>query len=326
MALFSRSTPHKEDRGKTFLIIDVENGSVATGLAHISAREEPKLFGEKRVHAPLMTAVDATALAHSLDKALEEALTHTSETAVYARNNAEHPEAGELSSALVFLHAPWSSLVRSDQKLRWEFDQALMDLLHRRIATRIDPETISYHPFGRAVAHGGQYISQDPILIANMTGEIIELLLADQGSILGRATMPLGHRTVLRTLASHGNLTASEADSALKVTHLHNAHPFIEPLNASAKHFADMFNTVAHDLLPEGGKVPHLIIINAHHAGDWLARALSRHVDTTLFTPGGTVRTLKARHLEPHVLVHPTTHDVPLMLETLFVHNAQHRS
>ncbi len=326
MGLFSRNKPHKEDRGKTFLIIDVENGSVATGLAHISQQEEPKLFGEKRVHAPLMTAVDATVLAHSLDRALEEAITHTTEAAAYARMNPEHPEAGDLSGALVFLHAPWSALTRTEGRLRWEFDQALINLLDRRIATRVDQNSVSYHPFGRAAAHGGQYIAQDPILIANLTGEIIELLLADQGSILGRATMPLGHRTVLRTLASHGNLTPHEADSALKVTHLNTNHPFVEPLNASAKHFASLFNTTAGELLPPGGKVPQLLIISPHHAGDWLARSLSQHVDANLFTPGGTVRTLKARHLEPHVIVHPTTHDVPLMLETLFVHNAQHRA
>ncbi len=322
MALFSRTK--QKDVGKTFLLIDIENGSAATGLVHLSAGEGPKLFGEKRVHAPLVTAVHAAALARSLDRALEEALVHTSEAAAYLRGHEETAHAGELAGALVFLHAPWSSFTRSGDSLRWEFDQELIQLLEHRIAARIHPGITTYHPFGRAAAHGAQYISDEPVLVANMTGELMELLLAEGGSIRGRATMPVGHRTVLRTLMSHGNMTAPEAESALGVTHLHTEHPFIEPLEASAKHYAALFNEVARELLP-AQQVPHLLVIGSHRASDWLARALTKHIDHDLFTPTGTVRVLKARNLEPHVIVHPSTHDVPLMLETLFVHNAQHR-
>ena len=101
--LFKKSPPE----GNTFLIVDIESGSVASALAHISLTEAPKLFGEKRITLPVQASLSSSQLARDTTRALEESLAHVSETAAYLRLAPNTAHVGTLRGAHIFLSAPW---------------------------------------------------------------------------------------------------------------------------------------------------------------------------------------------------------------------------
>lgn len=308
--------------GKTFLVVDVENGSVASGLAYLSS-DGPKLFGEKRLELPLARTISSEQIARDVERALGDALAYTSEVAAYLRIREETAAAGALSGAIVFLSAPWVSLGRGSSGLRWEFEPEFALLLHRVIESHLPPHRISFHPFGRAAAHAADYLTLGVTLVVNVTGEVAELLLCEKGKALARATIPLGRHLFMRTLRSHALVSLPEARSALSLAHESDAHPYQEPLDAAARDFAEVFSDGVQSLL--GGPRPGTILVVAPEHAPFLARALAAHLDGEVVGSGTVVRALGLRHLEPHVAAHETTRDVPLMLETLFISGQKSR-
>jgi hypothetical protein len=220
---------------------------------------------------------------------------------------------------VVFVSAPWTSLNKGETHLEWELDQELLEMLRRKLQHRIAPHRIEYHPVGRSLARGLETIAHEPVLILHATGEVSELLIAQEGKVLGRATLPIGIHTVLRTLQSHGGLTFHEAHSALKLA----KHPtagklYVEPLSAAGDHYASAFLDIAREVITDTG-ASKIFVVSSHTGADFIARAISQE-GSALFPHGGSVRALQSHHFEPYVAAHPTNKDVQLMLETLFIH------
>lgn len=324
-ALFSKrkeKSSHTASKiGKTFLVVDIENGSVATALAHTSQGEAPKLFAEKRVQLPISQSVSSERLARQLGRALEEALTHTTEVASLVRSNSETASMGDITGSAVFFGAPWATLTRGDGRLRWEFEPEFLSQVEHTVESRTAPHLIQFHPFGRAVAHTTQKMMSGTVLTCIVTGEVAELVLTEGGRVIGRATVPIGAHTLVRTLQSHAGATVPEAHSALRLATQADAYPFPEAFDAAASTYAEHFSDAARDLL-QNVRTDTVLIVAPSNISSWLARALSQRVNATeLFPHGGAIRALRPHHLVSHVTIHPNTDDVPLMLEAMFIND-----
>jgi len=316
-ALFRKSPP----QGFTYLVVDIENGSVASALVHVAQptlgeRATPKLFAEHRAQMPLLPRVTGHALLQELLSALETPLAHTTQAAAYIRKDPEQAYAGELQGAVVFLGAPWSASLVSDGTLRWEFEKDVIRSLETQLGSRIPPHTIEFHPFARAAAYSLNYLVPKPTLLLSCTGEIIELTASAKGRVMGRSTIPFGAHTFLRTLMSHGALTEPEARSSLKLA-LGDTHPYREPLNAALESFAHAFVTGATPLV-HGSSIDTVLILAPQHLSTILATGL-QYAGSSVFPQGGVAHIIEAGHLGEHVITHEDTYDVALMLESMFI-------
>ncbi len=312
---------------KTFLFIDVENGSVASALARISKKEPPRLFGERRVQLPVFHPISSQELAYKIDSTIKEALAHTSEVAARMRHNPETAAMGHITEARIFLSAPWARSSIGEKGLQWDYEPEILSLLQKNAHIFAVDVQILAHPFSRAAASAAFAFSEEETLLCIVTGEVIELVLVDQGLVLGRATIPFGLHTVLRTLQSHAGLSLQEALSALRLLHLENthSHPYYEPMGASARHFAEEFSDAAEDLL-EVSHARTILVLAPETVGDWFAKALTGNDrSTALFPDGGVVRTLRPKHCIPYLAAHAEAPDLHLMLETMFI-SAGHAS
>jgi hypothetical protein len=314
------------DSGESTLIIDVENGSVASALAHFSQREQPRLFGESRVELPVMHSVSSEALSRQIDRALEAALVETGSEAARLRRDKSTARYGRVGSVKIFLHAPWTIAVQGKNGISWSHEPSVRTQLYRCVGTVADTALVSFEPFGRAAAHAVHPHVRGEALVANVTGEVLELILARNGHVLGRATTPVGLHTILRTLKSHAGLSVREAQSALALAH-HAEDPtyrYAQPLAAAINHFANEFSDVAQELLMHSD-AQSILVLAPGNTADWFARALTTHPRThALFPDGGVVRALRPRHFSTYLTAHAPEADVPLMIETMFINSTRH--
>lgn len=305
--MFGKTKPQE-----TVLLLDIENGSVGSALAHLSAGEAPQLFGEMRAQIPMMDARSAVALARAIEHATSEALLRTSALSAHLRNRGT---AGPVGKVVAFLGAPWG--VPNLATGRPDFSPTLTDALYSRVPALFGNVPVSIHAHASAAVHGlrALYPHEHSALLLTVNGEVSELLRLIDSRVAGHATMPVGLHTVLRTLKAHAGMTPEEAHSALKL------NLGGEALQAAAAHFAGEFKESARGLLNEEGCA---VFVLAHEPGaQWFARALSHGSLAELFPQGGVVRALRAGHLAPFVGTQGPP-DAHLCLSALYA-NATHK-
>lgn len=305
--MFGNRSPHK-----AVLLLDIENGSVGSGLLRLTPGLAPELFGGRRAGVPLMDTRSAAHLLRAVEHATSDAILHASEVSARMRHRTSLPH---VSKAVVFLAAPWG--VPNLSQGRPDFAQPLVDALAPRIRALFGDIPMSLHAHASAAVHGMRalYPDEGSALIVSINGEVCELILVESGHVVGHATAPAGLNTVLRTLKSHAGMSEHEARSALKLHHS-------EAGEAAAAHFAGEFKEVARELY--GGTGRGTVIVLAHEPGaEWFAKALSHRSLADLYPEGGVVRVIRAGHLAPFVGSLGTL-DTHLALNALYT-SAAHR-
>ena len=312
----------KKPSGKTVLMLDVENGSVAAGLVRISKDKPPRLFAESRIHTPILRTRGAFDLAESLHEATRKALQHTSLVAARIRGSSRLEGLGDVTEAKVFLHAPWSTLTTHPQGWKWNHEPLMMASLKSAVDSTFATIPSAFYPFANAALDttNALFEKQDDFLLCTVTGEVAELLLVQGSTFAGRATIPIGVHLPIRTLQSHGNISLAEARSILALSR-HDVPPhYAQSLSAAAAHFTQTFADAAKEIL--GNNAIHsILVVGAEPSATWVAKALSENTSSVdnLFTPEAVVRALHAHHLLPHIAVHAPKPDLALLVESVFI-------
>jgi len=313
MSLFGKKTP-----GRTVLLVDVEQGSVATALARLAPGEKPRLFGEVREHIPFTATHDSGTLARELLRAAERALAHASLVAARVRQNDTAAPLGTVASAAFFLSAPWgvpdlaADAPRFSGALREELINAARAYFGLPGRGQLP---VSFYTGADAAAFAGRVHTPEPALLVAMRGELSELLALSGRQVEGYATAPAGVRTLLRTLRTHGGLSAAEAASLLALAHETPGH---EALAAARAHMVHEMKRAAPQLIKRAGA--HVLVLAEGGHAAFLARSLAEDDDFAgLFPQGGAVEPLAARHFSPHIAAHAARPDIFLLTETLFV-------
>lgn len=300
--MFGRTSPQK-----TVLILDIENGSVGSGLARVSADAAPALFGAQRTQVPLMDTRSAHTLARAIEHAASESLLHASEVAARLRHHAGALE--PVSHVAIFMAAPWGvpNLVAGRPDFAPAFEE-----LSPRIRALFGEVPVALHAHASAAVHGLRqaYPDEEQALLVTVNGEVSELLLIENGRVVGHATAPVGVGTVLRTLKSHAGLSEHEARSLMRLNHRSEAS------TAAAAHFASEFREVARELL-RGTGYGSVYVLAHELAAEWVARSLATSSLSDLYPQGGTVRAIRPAHITPFVALNGNT-DTHLLLDTLY--------
>lgn len=78
---------------------------------------------------------------------------------------------------------------------------------------------ITFHSFGLPASHALLTLKPDirDALLLDVGSEVTEILQIKNGSLVSRATAPVGSSLYVRTLRTHANMSGAEADSALKL-------------------------------------------------------------------------------------------------------------
>ncbi len=309
---------------KTVLVLDVENGSVGGALVRLDTTNQPRLFAELRTELPVFPTLSSTAIAQAVVEAAQTTLQHAAEVAARLRQNESLAPVGVVSQAVVFLAPPWSSASVGEQGFAWDHEPHLTRELTDAIVRQFGPVPVSFRAIGGAAAHATTSVfeQQSDFILCTVTGEVAELVLIADGLPTGRATVPTGLHTLLRTLRHHGGLSLPEARSAVRlaVNHDGRAIPELsEPFDAAARHIATNIAQSAAPLIRDSDAAGVLVL--AHEpVGQWVARALSESEPfAALFKNGSTVRALRPQHLSPHIALHAQNPDVFLMVEAIFL-------
>lgn len=322
------------------LILDVESGSVGCALARITSGDAlarqtggPKLFAEARVALPVLSTLNSLKLIREIDITARELLAHVSLVAARLRGHEQVAHMGHVSSALVFLSPPWTSLVKSQGSssedgswdFEWQHESAVVSAIRDAVLDVFGDIPISFHAFGTAAVHATDTLfqNQNEFLLCSVGGEMVELLLIDDGRLAGHATLPMGQHTLLRTLQHHAWISAQEAHSVLRLpaqTDFPNA--YAEPFEATAAHLGKEFGDTVGEML-DGHFVHGILVIAPEPAGEWFARALASPPAggrslVEIFPQSTAVQALHTHHLAPHLAAHAAMPDLLLMLETLF--------
>jgi hypothetical protein len=296
--------------GKTFLILDIETGSVGGALAHVDPHAPPRLFGESRIELAAGATRDAYTLRERASRAILSIARGLAEVAYRLRGHEATARMGSVSRAAAFFAAPWG--VPDLAAGRPTIDTDLKRSLEHAVDATFEVPT---HIHARASAGLGGIRAllpyEDTYLICMPGGEITEVLSVESGVVRSSGTIPAGRHTLLRTLVSHAGLTEEEARSAL---HLRPAH-LREPLHHAAQHVSGHFSSLA----LEHGWHGHRQIYSLAHEGDWFARALAESPAAKLFAPDSAIRHIRNTHVSPLVALHAPDPDLALMLGALFV-------
>ncbi|MEK7612786.1 MAG: hypothetical protein AAB449_01405 [Patescibacteria group bacterium] len=315
--IFGRGKPVE----KTVLLVDVESGSVGSGLAHLSSEHPPKLFGEHRIYLRVPQTRDTSALAREVEHAAGQAIAHASEVASRLRLHPQTANLGTLQSASLFLSPPWGA---PDLRLgKPSFLESLTRKLRGYIGAHVGPVSTNFHTHAGAVvtALGGispEAMMRGHVLICSIHGEVSELLLLKNGTVIGHGTIPMGLHALLRTLRTHGGISEHEARSVMRL----GGHPnYAESLSSVEAHFRDMFRETGEQLFG-GMPIEHVFVFARGPEAGWFARSLSHDSLSDLFPEGGTVQVLRSQHLTPFVEAHAANPDSALLLGTLFIEGA----
>lgn len=308
----------KKKDGRTIALIDIESGSVASALARLSRHEAPKLFAETRVKVPVRTTRNTEELSRGVEEAIKTAISHTSAVAARLRANEAVAPHGEVDGAAVFFAPPWASMHLTGGTA--EFVEPMRRSAHLGVRSTLGEIPTTFHPFGTAAAHGSVLLfpNKEPVMLCIVSGEVSELLIVSPKALLARATVPVGTALLVRTLMTHGGMSAAEANSYLALPR-QSGHILTEPLVAAEDYIAAAIADVAEEA--KGDTVISNIIVVGHEPlPELLAQALARHEHlATLFPQGGVVRTMRAQHAMPYIAAHARTPDLNLMLEALFI-------
>lgn len=315
-ALFKR----KKEEGNTVLLLDIENSSVGSALVRLSPHEAPRLFGETRIHIPLLKTHVSENLPKEIERAVQEALNRVMEVAARVRLHSE--SLGTIGHTAVFMSPPWATLAHVSSAVPHPITQRIYNSL---VTLHGPAASTSFHSFATAASHivPSIFPHEERYLLYLVSGEVIEFVALeqaeDQGRILGHATLPFGHNALFRTLSSHSGLSRDEALSLLKLGHTTHSLPTHEPLAALAADMSRGFESVTQDLAAIGA-LKSIFVIAHEPMGEWFARSLAEYATTDdLFPQGGTIRALKGTHLSPFVAVHAHRPDMAFLLESLFI-------
>jgi hypothetical protein len=313
----------KKPAGETVLLVDVENGSVASGLLRLEPGKQPRLYGAARRAIALPRTVSAVGLQHKVLQVARESLQHTAGVAARMRGYPQLLALGTVARSEIFLSPPWTSLESPlghspTGAARWQHETGVVEEVSSLVSGLFGYVPTGLHPAARSLASvtQGLYPDEESLLILNITGEIAEVLLAGQGAIHGRATVPLGHHHVLRTLGSHAGLSEPEARSAMRLYVESGRHAAHEALESTARHFAQEFKDVATEMINDSTRT---VVVVAHEpSGEWFARSLSDAPGfEELFPQGGVVRALRTRQVAPYL--DGGSKDLLLMLQSLYI-------
>ncbi|MBY0294162.1 hypothetical protein K2Q08_02425 [Patescibacteria group bacterium] len=321
--LFSKQTP----KGRTVLLIDIENGSVGCALVHLSGnkKELPKLFAETRVALSMMRTLDLEKLIHQTDIALRKALSGTSVTAARMRNHSKLSHIGAISAATVFISAPWTAALAGKNDLEWEIESKLEHQIRHAIADTFGSIPVSFYATSAAVAHatGHLFETAPHLLLTTVTGEVTELSVLEDGKLAARATIPFGKHFFIRTLSSHAGLSHPEAHSALHLARGSNIETHVEEaLHAAGAQFATSFASAAKEL--HADSAPHGILVVAQDPiGEWIVQTLvAQEALTKAFPEGTTAQALHVHHVMPYLAAHAAKPDIVFMIEALFINRS----
>jgi len=305
----------KKSPDKTILVLDIESGSVATGLVRLSPLEAPKIFGEKRVALPVAMFRSGSQLSANVEDALKEAVRHASEVAARVRTHPATGPLGEVAEMAVFLSAPWGRPNLSEGTP--DFLDGMASSVRTATEKSFGSVPLSFYTSAGAAAYGTRALfSPEPCLVCVVTGEITEMLHIDDAGVRAHATIPTGSHSLIRTLRTHGGFSEHEARSASRLPF--NTPHLREPFGAAAAHFAEQFIDAARGLL-QPGEVTRVRVIAPEPVGEWFARALSQSRLAEFFPEGGEVRALRPHHVMPHIAAHSATPDLRLCVNALFV-------
>ncbi|HVV39201.1 MAG TPA: hypothetical protein VHD31_02645 [Candidatus Paceibacterota bacterium] len=315
MALFGKKA---KDNGHTIAILDVENGSVAAALARLTPNDPPKLFAETRIRMPILNSLDTRLMTREIEKATREALGHISRVAARIRLHDGLSSNGEVERSAAFFSPPWAAMHLEGGTA--DYAPHMSELVQNLLQETFGDKRSTLHPFGTAAAHSAVllYPHLGSTMLCIVSGEVTELLVIENNRVVGRATVPVGFYSLLRTLTMHAGISAAEARSLLSLASGEHT-TFIEPLVAAQSHFANAFAEAAAELL-ERSRVENVLVIAPHPVEEWFARALAEDSALIeLFPPNSTVRAIRAQHAMPYIAAHALKPDLPLMLEALFV-------
>ncbi len=318
--MFGRKKPEE----KTFLLLDVESGSVAGALVRLAQDQKPKLFGEKRVFLPVAFSISGSSLAHQVEKALKEVVQGLSELAARLRLHPEAHSIGRVEGGAIFFAPPWGKPDLEAGK------PAFMPDMSAKVRTAAEAQLgrmpLSFYTSAGLAAFGARALfnsskldgfNAEPELLFVPGGEISELLHMDEQGVRGHATIPLGEHALLRTLRTHASLSELEARSAARLPF--NTPHLREPFAAAAAHLGEQFTAAVQDLLQKE-RVQRVRVVGNASTGEWFARALSTHEPLDeLFPHGGEIRAVRIPHLTAHIAAHQEAPDLRLMLAALFV-------
>ena len=318
----------KREEGKTVLILDVENGSVAASLVRLSPTHLPKMFGEVRKVIPLQNTHDTDVLARLTHDAAISALAHVAQVAARVRANSTLSAAGYVDSAYIFLSPPWGALTFAARELE---PHPFVRQIEKSLEAFFGPMPVSLQPFGFMAAHTIPIIlpSDDHCLLMTVSGEVTEIILLENAGshlrIVGHATLPIGKHFPLRTLLTHGGISLAEAYSAMRLHAMRiskeggDPSHALEALHAAGEHVASEFGSIASELL-QHAPARRIIVVAEEPSGEWFARSLVTSNELSkLFPASGGARAVRAALVLRHVGVPAARPDLPLLLEVLFV-------
>jgi hypothetical protein len=229
------------------LLVDLESGSVGVALAQLHKTDKPRLSAEKRVHFPTLHRIHSDLLLTQTHKAASAALVHASEVATRLRSHPQTLAAGTISRADIFLSGPWAEVrFASAGNVKHHAHTAMTNLVRPMVAALFGDIPIAFHTFSNAAGFVANGIwGSEPYLLCTITGEMTEISARGPHGLLGHATFPTGHASLVRTLMTHANMSESEARSAMRLGGSHLSEVFA----SAAQHFTDEFHIVAQKLL-----------------------------------------------------------------------------
>ncbi len=292
---------------KTVLILDIENGSVGSSLARFSPGVAPALFGEHRIMVPVMDTRSAYSLARAVEHAASESLLHQAEVSSRLRHHAG--ALAPVSKVVMFMAAPWGTPNLAQG--RPDFVPAF-DALVPRIHSLFGDVPTHLHAHASAAVHGLRqaYPHEESALLLSVNGEVSELLLLNNGRVVGHATVPAGAGTMLRTLKAHTGMSLEEARSSMRLAHTNEA------TEAAVAHFAGEFKQAARELF-SGETEGSVFVLAQEPSVEWFARSLAHKSLADIYPKGGTVRALRHSHIAPFVS-HHGSQDTHLLLNALY--------
>ncbi len=306
----------KRAQGNTVLLLDVESGSVGAALVDFS-KTQPQVLSYQRQHLPLTQSRSGSDITHSLEQTLAHSLQYSAEVAARMRVHAPLQGLGVVTKAVIFLAAPWGSPNLTSGGPHYV--PGIRQYIKEAVKSAFGDLPVSFYTSADAIVFGSRTIGkQVDTMAVSLRGEILELLLLSERGAKGYSTVPLGSRSILRTLQTHGNLSEHEARSMLSLTK-HKDDLCYEPLLVAGRHLSDTFAEGAELLLP-AGTATSLVVVGEQPLGEWFAKSIADNPRVSgLFSEDSTVEALLPYHIADH-FERGAIHDPYILLESLFIH------
>lgn len=312
--MFGKKKAVANKSGGTVLILDVESGSVASALVDLS-KAQPHILAYQRKHLPLTQTRSGDTMTRALEQSLAHTLKHSAEVAARMRVHAPAQDLGRISRAVVFLAAPWGqpNLASGGP----QFVPGIRQYIKEAVEAHFGDVPVAFYTSADALVYGSRAAERHiDTLTVSLRGELLELMLLNEAGPQAYGTVPLGSRTILRTLGAHGLLSEHEARSMLNLTKHTSDAPY-EPLVAAGRHLSDSFAEGALLLLP-AGMVTSVVVVAEQPLGEWFAKSIADNPTMAdLFLEGTTAEALLPHHVAGMVGL-GSVKDPFVLLEALF--------